>query len=71
MACGFFGGFIFGFLGTAMPRRLSAPALGLPNVLLLLALHLSTMVAFAMQKIIWGDRLFLALLCLFAASLLC
>src|SRR6266567_9554967 len=67
MACGFFGGFIFGFLGTAMPRRLSAPALGLPNVLLLLALHLSAMVAFAMQKIIWGDRLFLALLCLFAA----
>src|SRR5690348_13358848 len=24
MSCGFFGGFIFGFLGTAMPRMLSA-----------------------------------------------
>ena len=35
MAFGFFGGFIFGFLGTAMPRMLSAPPLGLGNVLLL------------------------------------
>lgn len=66
MACGLFGAFIFGFLGTAMPRMLSAPPLGLRNVLLLLVLHLSAIVAFAMQKIIWGDRFFLALLCLFA-----
>src|SRR5438552_18474291 len=32
MAYGLFAGFIFGFLGTAMPRMLSAPALGTRNV---------------------------------------
>ena len=62
MACGLFGGFIFGFLGTAMPRMLSAPPLGSGNVLLLLGLHLSMVAAFATQHMVWGDRLFLALL---------
>jgi uncharacterized protein involved in response to NO len=66
MAYGLFGGFIFGFLGTAMPRMLSAPPLGLRNVLLLLGLHLTMVVAFATQHIALGDRLFLALLGLFA-----
>jgi uncharacterized protein involved in response to NO len=66
MAYGLFGGFIFGFLGTAMPRMLSAPPLGVGNVLALFGLHLSMVAAFAMQKLIWGDSLFLALLCFFA-----
>jgi uncharacterized protein involved in response to NO len=66
MACGLFGGFIFGFLGTAMPRMLSAPPIGSGNVLLLLGLHLSMVVAFATQHMAWGDRLFLALLGFFA-----
>jgi uncharacterized protein involved in response to NO len=66
MADGLFGAFILGFLGTAMPRMLSAPPLGLRNVFLLAGLHSSAMVAFAMQKIIWGDRFFLGLLCVFA-----
>jgi len=66
MAFGLFGGFIFGFLGTAMPRMLSAPPLGPRNVLLLLGLHLSMVVALATQRIALADRLFLALLGLFA-----
>src|SRR5690242_18540167 len=33
MACGLFGAFILGFLGTAMPRMLSAPRLGTVPVL--------------------------------------
>ena len=66
MAYGLFGGFIFGFLGTAMPRMLSAPPLGPGNVLLLLGLHLTMVAAFATQHIGLGDRLFLALLGLFA-----
>ena len=66
MAYGFFGGFIFGFLGTAMPRMLSAPPLGLRNVLVLLGLHVAMVVAFGTQHIALGDRLFLALLGLFA-----
>ena len=65
MAYGLFGAFIFGFLGTAMPRMLSAPGLGHRNVLLLFALHVSTVAAYATQKIVWGDRLFLVLLCTF------
>src|SRR5262245_10540451 len=66
MAYGLFGAFILGFLGTAMPRMLSAAALGVRNVLLLFALHFSMVAAYAMQKILLGDRLFLALLSLFA-----
>jgi uncharacterized protein involved in response to NO len=65
MAYGLFGAFIVGFLGTAMPRMLSAPALSAGNVLLLFALHLSTVAAYATQKLVWGDRLFLVLLCTF------
>ena len=67
MAYGLFGGFIFGFLGTAMPRMLSAPPLGTRNVLLLFCLHLATVLALAAEKIFWGDSLFLVLLCVFAA----
>jgi uncharacterized protein involved in response to NO len=67
MAYGLFGGFIVGFLGTAMPRLLSAPPLGTRNVFTLLALHLAMVTAFAIQKIFWGDVLFLVLLVLFMA----
>src|ERR1051325_3673071 len=70
MAYGLFGGFIFGFLGTAMPRLLSAPPLGVRNVLLLWCLHFAMVLAFAAQKILWGDSLFLALLCLFVILML-
>jgi uncharacterized protein involved in response to NO len=65
MAYGLFGGFIFGFLGTAMPRMLSAPALGSRNVVFLLLLHLAMVVAFVLQKMFVGDCLFVALLLLF------
>ena len=67
MAYGLFGGFIFGFLGTAMPRMLSAPPLRTRNVLLLFCLHVATVLALAAEKIFWGDSLFLVLLCVFAA----
>ena len=62
VAYGLFGGFIFGFLGTAMRRMLSAPPLGTRNVLALFCLHLASVLAFAAEKIFWGDSLFLALL---------
>jgi len=65
MAYGLFGAFIFGFLGTAMPRLLSVPPLGTRNVLTLLALHLAMVVAFAVQKTFIGDALFLILLLFF------
>src|SRR5437868_2316612 len=70
MAYGLFGGFIIGFLGTAMPRMLSAPALGNRNVFTLLCLHLAMVVAFAAQKIFWGDILFFSLLMLFLTLML-
>jgi uncharacterized protein involved in response to NO len=65
MTYGLFGGFIFGFLGTAIPRMLSAPALGSRNVLLLLVLHMAMVVAFVLQKMFLADCLFLALLLIF------
>jgi len=65
MAYGLFGAFIFGFLGTAMPRMLSAPPLGTRNVLFLFALNSSMLLAFALQKMFLGDLLFLLTLLLF------
>jgi uncharacterized protein involved in response to NO len=65
MACGLFGGFIFGFLGTAMPRMLSANPLRVGEVFTLLLLYAATMMAFAMGKMFPGDVLFLTTLALF------
>jgi len=70
MAYGLFGGFIFGFLGTAMPRLLSVPPLGLRNVLTLLGLHLLMLLFFVAHKIFWGDITFLLLLLLFLSLML-
>lgn len=65
MADGLFGGFIFGFLGTAMPRMLSAQPLGPRNVLLLVGLHLAMAMSFFLGHVAVGDHLFLALLLVF------
>src|SRR5437763_838668 len=65
MACGFFGAFIFGFLGTAMPRMLSANPLCLIEVIPLVLLHTTMVVSFAAGQILLGDILFLALLLAF------
>ena len=62
MCYGFFGGFIFGFLGTAMPRMLSAPKLGLRNVALLSILFVAMNAAFASGSLLWGDLLMALLL---------
>src|SRR5512133_1365309 len=40
MTAGLLGGFIFGFLGTAMPRMLSSAKLGIRNVAVIALLHL-------------------------------
>jgi len=69
MACGFFGGFIFGFLGTAMPRMLSATPLRLIEVILLVLLHAAMVVSFALGRIPLGDELFLALLVVFVCCM--
>src|SRR5580765_1014515 len=47
MVYGLFGAFIFGFLGTAMPRMLSVPPLGVFNVAVLFCLHFAMVMAFA------------------------
>jgi hypothetical protein len=70
MAQGLFGGFILGFLGTAMPRMLSAPSLGVPNVLVLLTLYAAMVVALAFHKFTVGGCFFLAVLLVFIALML-
>ncbi len=65
MACGLFGAFIFGFLGTAMPRMLSAKPLHVLQVIPLVLVHLAMVISFASSKIFLGDCLFLALLASF------
>lgn len=69
MVYGMFGGFMVGFLGTAMPRLLSAPALGARNVLLLVSLHLVMVLSFATQHVLLGDGLFLVLIGLFGVMM--
>jgi uncharacterized protein involved in response to NO len=70
MAYGFFGGFILGFLGTAMPRMLSAPPLGLANVILLFSLYAAMVLTYTLGQVAWGDALFALLLLLFASLMI-
>lgn len=65
MACGLFAAFIVGFLGTAMPRMLSAKPLHPGQVIPLGLLHAAMLVAFACSKVFIGDVLFLTLLASF------
>ncbi|MGD0814141.1 MAG: NnrS family protein [Verrucomicrobiota bacterium] len=66
MACGFFGGFIVGFLGTALPRMLSSLPLTVGETAVSLGLFLTMAAAYARSKIVLGDKLFLAWLGFFA-----
>jgi len=70
MANGFFGAFIIGFLGTALPRMLSTTPLGLGNTLALALLHALMAVSYAAGYLLAGDILWLALLLLFAGLVL-
>lgn len=67
MSHGLFGAFILGFLGTGMPRMLSAQPLKLWQVIPLVLLHGAMVGAFACGKIFAGDVLFLAMLVTFVA----
>jgi uncharacterized protein involved in response to NO len=67
MVFGFFGGFIFGFLGTALPRMVSARTFTVPEIALLLCLHAGAVTMFAAQKIFIGDLFVFVLLLVFLA----
>lgn len=69
MTHGLFGGFIFGFLGTAMPRMLSAPPLRKFEMLPLLLVHFAMVAFYAVGNIPVGNGLFLLLLLGFAAAM--
>jgi uncharacterized protein involved in response to NO len=60
MTQGFFGGFVFGFLGTSMPRLLEVRPLLAKEVLGLLGLYLAAVAAYTLGHIGWGDACFLA-----------
>jgi uncharacterized protein involved in response to NO len=62
MAYGLFGGFILGFLGTAMPRMLSAFPFRFAEVLPILLLHLAMVLSYAAAHTSLGDTLLLLLL---------
>lgn len=66
MAYGFFGGFMLGFLGTALPRMLSAKPLRTWEAWLLLLLYAAMALAILAGRMAAGDALFLALLAAFA-----
>jgi uncharacterized protein involved in response to NO len=70
MTFGFFGGFIFGFLGTALPRMLAVKPLRLGEALVLLVLHGAVIGAFLAARVELGDILFLIQVLLFAGCIL-
>ena len=69
MTHGLFGGFIFGFLGTAMPRMLSAPPLRKFEIFPLLLVHLTMVALYALGNIPVGNSLFLLLLAGFVGAM--
>src|SRR4029453_12178871 len=66
MGLGFFGAFIFGFLGTAMPRMLSAAPFRLRELIPLVLLHGGMVASFALGHVLAGDVLSVALVAVFA-----
>ncbi len=69
MVEGFMGAFIFGFLGTAGPRLTSASHFSLPEVGVLLSLHIASLGLHLAGQTLPGDALFLGLLLCFLSSL--
>lgn len=69
MAQGFFGGFIFGFLGTAMPRLVGARPLSGREALALLALFLGNVTANTVGRNTLADGLFVGELLLWMVLL--
>src|SRR3954466_3112410 len=69
MAHGLFGGFIFGFLGTAMPRMLSAQPLRMFEVVPLLFVYLTAVLSYGTGHLQWGDGAFLLLIFGFASCM--
>jgi uncharacterized protein involved in response to NO len=69
MVQGFFGGFIFGFLGTSLPRLLEVPTLTAKEFFPLLALFAVNVAAHAAGATSWGDAAFLGELVLWFAVL--
>jgi len=67
MAHGFFGGFIFGVLGTGLPRMLSAPPFRLWQVLSLLMIYAFMVATNLLGKTVAGDVLLLVFVSSFAA----
>jgi uncharacterized protein involved in response to NO len=70
MANGFFGGFIIGFLGTAMPRMLSTRPLKSLETGLLAILHLALVAFYSVGATVTGDALMLCLVLAFATYML-
>jgi uncharacterized protein involved in response to NO len=69
MAYGLFGGFIFGFLGTAMPRMLSAHPLRVPEICTMVAVYCAMVISFLTGNIAAGDALLVLFLCGFIGCL--
>lgn len=67
---GFLAGFVFGFLGTAMPRLLSAPPLRAWELWTLVTLHLTASGLHIGFQTNAGDAVFVALLLLFGVMLI-
>jgi uncharacterized protein involved in response to NO len=65
MAYGLFGGLVFGFLGTAMPRMLSTAAFNRLEVFVLLSVYIAMNTLYATARIVYGDASFLLLLIAF------
>lgn len=59
MACGFFGGFILGFLGTAAPRLLGSPFLAFWQVMAIAVVHIAMSLCFTFGFMGVGISLFL------------
>jgi uncharacterized protein involved in response to NO len=69
MAYGFFGGFILGFLGTALPKMMGVPPFRPWEVGFLLSIYTAMVIELLATRTAIGDGLFVVLLLVFAALL--
>ena len=66
---GFMGAFVFGFLGTAVPRLTGTETLSRRELSMLLGLYVVAVAAHIAERPVFGDAMFLVLLGVFAAML--
>lgn len=69
MIQGFTGAFVFGFLGTALPKTMEVPHLKKWHLITLITLHSASVIFQLSNRVLWGDFCFLVAITFFGSTM--